>query len=71
MKLVSCIAGRALLADRGNGDVLKGLDMDQIRNQLAQYKQNWLGHVTEMKDVRHPKQLLGYRPSENGDRNEN
>jgi hypothetical protein len=36
------------------------LGADPVENILAQYKQEWLNHISRMEDIRCPKQLLDY-----------
>jgi hypothetical protein len=49
----------SILDQRRNKEILEP-DMDPTEKKLVQSKQNLLDHVRRIKDIRYPKQLLGY-----------
>jgi hypothetical protein len=53
-------AGCTLLDHGKNVQTSEVLKEDTVEKKLAQYKQNWLNHISKMEDVRYPKQLLDY-----------
>jgi hypothetical protein len=49
------------LLDCRRNDILEELkSKPSQKKKLAQYKEEWLNHVTRMEDIRYPKQLLEY-----------
>jgi len=61
MKFMRRITGYSLLDHKKNEDILEELKVDPIENKLAQYKQKWLNHVSRMKNIRYPSQILDCR----------
>jgi hypothetical protein len=51
-----------LLDHRENADILGELNAHPVK-KIVQYKENWLHHVSKMKDIRYPKQFLTYWPN--------
>jgi predicted peroxiredoxin len=61
MKFMICTAGYSLLDHRRNEDVYKNLEVDPVKNKLAQYKQKLFKCVNRMEeDIRYPELLVSY-----------
>lgn len=57
-------AGYILLDHTKNEDVSQEIYMRTIEKKLLQHIQNWLDLVRIMRNIKHPKQFLDYRPVE-------
>jgi len=44
-------AGYNLLRHTRNEDILEMLKVDSVEKKLVQYKQEWLNHVSRLKDI--------------------
>jgi hypothetical protein len=57
IKFIRGTAKYSLLDCRRDENILEELKVDPVETELAQYRRNWLNHVSRMEDIRYPNTL--------------
>jgi hypothetical protein len=64
MKFIRRTEGQFIRPQKEWRNFRKKLKVDSVENKLAQYKQKWLNHVSNLEDIRYPKLLFDIYLSE-------